>query len=204
MSLRRTFVLGFALVSSLVLPSVARATLVIPPDFTSLVKQADYVVRAVVTSVDSSWSYENGNRHIITKVGLTVSEVIAGTPPQPLVLQMLGGTVDGVTMKVDGAPVFKVGDDNILFVHGNGTQFIPLVALTNGQYPVQHDAKTGQDFVLRSNGIPLYSAQDVATPMTRLSTVKVQSDAAQPLTVSDFATQIRAEVARAGRPVAQN
>ncbi len=171
------------------------ATTVVPPSFDQLVGQADYVVRAVVKSVNSEWQIEGQNRHIITKVELDVKEVIKGSPPNPLVLEMLGGRIGSIEMKVEGAPNFFVGDEDILFVHGNGQQVIPLVAIMHGQYLVQHDAKTGEERVLRSNGVPLYSEKDVSLPMTRSSAANAQTANTPPLSVSDFARKIRASAA---------
>ena len=69
--------------------SPARATTVIAPDFDNLVKGADYVVRAVVKSVTSEYRNTPQGRAIFTKVELQVLETITGTPPSPLVLEML-------------------------------------------------------------------------------------------------------------------
>ena len=142
----------------------ASATTVIPPDFDHLVAQADYVVRAVVISVTSELRTAGPQRHIITKVELDVREVISGTPPQPLVLQLLGGKVGDEEMVVDGVPKFKVGDEDVLFVHGNGRQFCPLVALAYGRFPIKRDDK-GRAYMARANGVPLMSEQDVVKPM---------------------------------------
>jgi len=177
----------------LVLPLALRATTVNAPQFDDLVSQADYVVRAKVTAVASEWQTDGDNTHIITKVTLAVSDVIKGTPPQPLVLQMLGGTVDGVTMRVEGAPRFNVGEEHIFFIHGNGTQFTPLVALMYGSYPVFADTKTGNTYVLRSNGMPLYSEQDVSLPMSKAG-AKAQNAGAKPMSPEAFASKIRNSV----------
>ncbi|HET7535542.1 MAG TPA: hypothetical protein VFJ90_03755 [Candidatus Didemnitutus sp.] len=167
------------------------ATTVVAPSFDQLVAQADYVVRAVVKSVNSEWRTEGENKHIITKVELDVREVMKGNPPQPLVLELLGGRIGNVEMKVEGAPTFFVGDEDILFVRGNGQQVYPLVAIMHGQYLVQRDAKTGQEKVLRANGVPLYSENDVALPMTRTN-AKAQTTG-QPLTPAEFSKRIQAK-----------
>jgi len=54
---------------------------------------------------------------------------------------------------------------HVLFVHGEQRKMFPLVALMHGIYPVIREAKSGQTYILRSNGQPLYSMQDVALPM---------------------------------------
>lgn len=176
------------------------ATSVVAPDFDSLVGQADYVVRGVVKSVNSEWRVNGANRSIITKVEVTVKEVIKGSPPAPLVLQMLGGSIGQTTMVVDGAPKFKVGDEDILFVHGNGQQFSPLVGIMYGRYPVTHDAASGEDIVLRSNGSPLYDAKDVSQALTPAAA----QPAAHPLTAAEFAGKIRASVSSHQNPPPAN
>lgn len=170
------------------------ATSVIAPDFDSLVSQADYVVRAVVKSKASEWRSDSQGRHIITKVTLEVREIIKGAPPNPLVLQMLGGRMGTDEMVVEGTPKFLVGDDMVLFVHGNGRQFFPLVALMYGQYLVVRDAASGQDFIHRSNGSPLYDVNDVSKPMTAANALG--ASAARPLTATEFAGKIRMSAAQ--------
>lgn len=188
-----------------VLVTVAQATTVIPPDFQQLVSQSDYIVRAVVKTVTSEIRTDGQNRHIITKVELEVREVISGTPPQPLVLEMLGGTVGGEEMVVEGAPKFKVGDEDILFVHGNGQQFNPLVALMHGRYPIKRDAATGREYVARSNGAPLYDEKDVVLPMSDPAPARQALKAnAPPLSVADFMSRIRTAAKNTPHPPLQN
>jgi len=173
--------------------SFARATTVIPPNFNKLVSQADYIVRAVVKSVNSELSTDGGKRHIVTKVELDVQEVISGTPPQPLVLEMLGGKVGVDEMVVDGAPKFVVGDEDILFVHGNGRQFNPLVALMYGRYPILEEAGTGRRYVARANGLPLRSEQEVDKPMVAPA-VNAQASPPPALSPIEFIGRIHAAV----------
>ena len=182
--------LGLAL-----LPWPGRATTVVPPSFDSLVAQADYVVHAVVKSVSSQLQVVQGHKRIVSYVALDVREVITGNPPAQLVLQMLGGTVGNETMFVEGAPQFQVGDEDILFVHGNGTQLSPLVAIMHGRYPVVHDAMTKADYVARNNGKALYSEQEVALSMEQAPT---PLPGAVPLTKAEFIARIRQSRQNAG------
>src|SRR5450755_12874 len=96
--------------------SPIHATTVIPPTFDELVGKADYIVRAVVKSIDAELQTDGPHRHIVTHVELEVKEVIQGSPPQPLILHMLGGKLGGEEMVVEGTPKFQVGDEDILFV----------------------------------------------------------------------------------------
>jgi len=169
---------------------LVRATTVIPPAFGGLVGQSDYIVRAVVKSVSSEMVTDSYGRHIFTNVEVEVKQVVAGSPPQPLVLRMLGGRVGTEEMTVQGAPKFAVGDEDILFIHGNGVQFTPLVALMHGRYPILQDS-AGRSYVARSNGQPLYSESEVSLPMETAIPVKAATARAQPLTPEEFISRIQ-------------
>ena len=174
----------------------APATTVRPPTFAELVNESDYIVRAVVKSVTSEWREKQGQRHIFTKVEVEVLEVINGTPPQPLVLEMLGGRVGDEEMVIDGMPRFEVGQEDILFVRGNGRQFYPLTAAMHGRYPI-HRQKDGRAHVTRSNQVPLHYATEVALPMADGTVAESQQSLTSnttPLTPEQFVQQIRTAV----------
>lgn len=172
------------------------ATTVRPPAFTELVRESDYVVRARARKVESAIHERNGRKWIESKITLEVLEVIAGAPPSPLVLTMLGGRVGDEIMVVAGAPIFAVGDEDILFVQGNGVNFHPLYAMMHGRYPVKHDAATGRDYVTRNDGVPLVDVAEVALPLGEAGApgavlqrrLRRSADA---LTPADFARRIR-------------
>ncbi len=195
MNARRYLLTGLALGLSL-LPRLP-ATTVEAPDIDSLINQSDYVVRAVVKSATAEWREHAGQRYIGTRVELEVSEVIKGTPPSPLVLDLIGGRIGEDELAIQGMPKFQVGDENVLFVHGEKRKMLPLVALMHGVYPILREARSGEAYVLRSNGLPLYSTQDVSLPMNRLSAVKQQNPSARPLTAGAFIRQLRDRVATA-------
>jgi len=193
MNARRYLLTGLAL--GLALLARLPATTVEAPDIDSLINQSDYVVRAVVKSATAEWREHAGQRYIGTKVELEIREVIKGSPPSPLVLDMIGGRVGEDELAIQGMPKFQVGDENVLFVHGEQRKMLPLVAMMHGVYPILREAGSGESYVLRSNGLPLYSTQDVSLPMNRLSTVKQQNPSARPLTAAAFIRQIRDRVA---------
>lgn len=173
---------------------VAHATTVRAPDFDGMVSKSDYIVRAVVKSVTSEWRAnpeKPGQRYIGTLVELEVKEVIKGTPPSPLVLDLVGGRMEDRELTIEGSPRFTVGQENILFVKGNGRQIVPLVGMSHGYYQVRRDKVSGRDQVLRSNGRPLYDEKEVALPVSGLGSAPAHDLAAQPLSSAEFATRIR-------------
>ncbi len=188
MTARRFLLAGLAVLASLRLG----ATTVEPPEVDSLIKQSDYVVRAVIKSATPTWQQTaDGRRYISTQVELDVRETIKGAPPSPLVIELLGGRIGDDELTVTGMPALRAGDEHILFVHGNKRRLFPLVAMMHGIYPVLRDTRAGQEYVLRSNGRPLYNAAEVALPMERASSVPQQNPSARPLTSKAFIQEIR-------------
>lgn len=174
----------------------ARATTVNAPEFGELVNQSDYIVRAVVKSVVSK-HVRPESRKIVTEVELEVKEVIAGTPPQPLMLRVLGGKVGEQEMILEGVPRFETGTEGVFFVQGNGRQIYPLVAMMHGMYPIQRDAGAGREFMTRSNRVPLQDTAEVALPMTAGNAAELQRRmrrTGEALTPEQFVQRIRAAV----------
>jgi hypothetical protein len=173
---------------------VTHATSIIAPDFDHMVGDADYIVRAVVKSVTPEWRDnpdQPGQRYIATLVELEVKQVIKGTPPSPLVLDVVGGRIGDKELTIDGAPRFTVGQESILFVKGNGRQIIPLVGMKHGHYPLRHDKQTGQDQMTDSNGQPLYSEKDIGHPASSTTPSSAREPDARPLSPDEFAARIR-------------
>lgn len=182
------------------------ATTVVPPDFPQLVNESDYIVRAVVKSVTSEWREKQGHRHIFTLVELDVREVIEGNPPQPLILEMLGGKVGDTEMTVAGAPKFQVGDEDILFIQGNGLNISPLVAIMHGRYPIMKEKGSGREYLARSNKVPLQDTAEITLPVTEGVAAALQlkmKDPARALTPEQFIQRIRAAVDPSSRRLRQ-
>lgn len=186
-------VLGLAALLALVVAPL-HATTVVPPDFDQLVNESDYVVRAVVTATRAEYRSGPQGRLIVTKVLFRLQETVAGQPPATVELEMLGGQIGDDRLVVTGAPIFRVGDEDFLFVRDNGRSITPLVAMMHGRYPVRRDAATGREFMARSNDVPLQDVAEVALPMTTGEVAATQRravKAADALTPAAFAAKIR-------------
>ena len=171
-----------------------RATSVVPPEFSELVNRSDYVVRARVKSLSYEDRVSGGRELVFTKIEVEVLEVIAGTPPESVVLVMLGGRSGDRELVVAGVPQFKVGDEDILFVQGNGRNFYPLYAVMHGKYPVKRDQATGRRFVTRSNEVPLGDVAEVTLPMTDGTAAELQKRmrrTTDAMTPEDFIQRIK-------------
>lgn len=175
--------------------SATHATTVIPPEFPDLVASSDYVIRGKVKSLTNEIRQRDGREVPFTLAEITVSEVIAGTPPAMVVLQMLGGkTADGGELVVEGVPRFVVGDESIFFVKDNGTNFYPLKGVMHGIYPVKRDKATGREYVARANGLPLAATAEVGLPLAEgvmAQELRKHVKVSDALSVSEFKQSIR-------------
>ncbi|MDB6092764.1 MAG: hypothetical protein JWM32_326 [Verrucomicrobia bacterium] len=177
----------------LVAASFSRATSVVPPTFDELVNQSDYIVQAVVKSVVAeSRLSPSGDDMIYSRVELEVKQVIAGKPPATVVLQVLGGKLGDRELTIEGAPKFKVGEESVFFVQGNGTQIFPLVRMMHGLYGVHKDPATQREYLTRSNGEPLRDVSEVSGPMEHAVPAPAAASTAGALSPSVFAQKIRA------------
>ena len=146
--------------------TTASATTVVPPEFPELVNRADFIVRAVVVAVTPiAQTRPDGSSSIHSMVTLEVEKTIAGRVPNPLILDVLGGQIGDREVRVSGAPIYNVGDRAIFFVQGNGKQVHPLVRMMHGFYPVEREANSGRQYMVRANREPLTDASEVSQPI---------------------------------------
>lgn len=181
---------------ALVFAGAVRGTTVVPPEFTELVNGSDYIVHAVVKSVTAEKRPRGNGVKIVTLVELDVIEVVAGTPPEKVTLELLGGKVGEEELRVVGMPEFKVGDEDILFVSRNGRAVAPLYAMGHGRYAVTREAESGRKRVMRADGAPLQDTAQVSLPLAKGGTGELArrrmalSSALEP---AEFIQRIRAE-----------
>lgn len=191
-SLRLTLALTLGLVASLCMTPL-HATSVVPPQFDELVGESDAVIHSRVVEVRSEIATTPRGRAIVSKVTLEVIDTLVGSAPAKVVLVVLGGRVGEEEMRIEGISQFAVGDEDFLFVQGNGRQAIPLVGAMHGRYPVRRDA-TNRAYVTRDNGIPLLDTAEVGLPLTAGGAAQLQQRQRHPadaLSAADFAARIR-------------
>jgi len=193
-----------ALLLFLFAAALARATSVQPPEFPDLVDRADAIYRGHVTAVECRRVARSDAVVIRTYVTFAVERTLKGGERAEVVLDFLGGTVDGLTLEVSDVPQFAIGDRDIVFVQGNGRQFCPLVGVMHGRYRIEHDAAANRDVVLRENRLPLADVRDVVQPMTDRTTQSAASqDLSRALGAADFEAQILRQVVTAAATPAQ-
>lgn len=189
------------LATSFLLPAATRATSVTPPTFAELVDESQLIVRARVQNVRAAWVDSPQGRVIKTFVTLSVLRPLKGQAPAELTLQLLGGEIDGHGMQVAGMPRFQPGQEEFLFIAGNGVRFCPLVGLMHGRYRVLADPATGRAYVARNDSVPLASEHDVQLRQPSHALALPFKRPAEALTPLAFEQAITGEILRhAARP----
>lgn len=89
-----------------------RATLLVHGASAQRAARADAVIVGRVESTAAGWS---GGR-IVTRAQVSTELALAGTAPLSLEVIAPGGTVDGIGMRVIGAPELRAGDRAVFFL----------------------------------------------------------------------------------------
>src|SRR5262245_12393468 len=103
----------------------------------SLASSATLIVRGTVLSQKSSWNANH--RQLYTEVRLRVAQVYKGQQAQEVTIHRLGGSADGIGMRVFGEAEYRQGEEVFVFLrrlpyhHGEGSEFTP-VGLARGKF----------------------------------------------------------------------
>jgi hypothetical protein len=104
---------------------------------------AQRVVVGRATSVTPRWHRNaHGDELIVSDVVLEVEESLKGTSPAALIVEVEGGTMGELTLKVSGLPAFQRGDRAVFFLN----------ELSTGTH-VPHDRGRGILMLDRSNRV---------------------------------------------------
>lgn len=134
--------LALTLSTAIIYPQVqANGNSHIKKSISEMAGNADLVLHGKVTAVDyrNSSSTTGSGSMPHTFVTYTVSEILAGNYTAPTItLRFMGGLdkTNGMFTSGSDMPAFDMGDEDILFVSGNGASFCPLVDCSDGRFRV--------------------------------------------------------------------
>lgn len=152
--------LAFALGGALTIPLVAataQATQLQPLDLAALSERASAVVVGVVEGQRASWT-DAQRSSIVTDVRVRVTRALRGAAVGEVVtVRRLGGSIDGIGMRVAGEAGFTQGEEILLFAEGRGGSLYS-VGMTQGKMHVA--TENGRKVVYGS----LAGAELVASP----------------------------------------
>ncbi|MFH1131125.1 MAG: hypothetical protein V1754_07305 [Pseudomonadota bacterium] len=153
----------------------AHATVMLNLNLYQLVGRSDAIFAGKVIKVVSRWT--NDQRRIVTDNTFVVSQGIYGIGNgQTVTVRTLGGTVNGIGMRVSGSPKMRRGDQTILFIEKRGSHRY-VVGMQQGVFQIYQDI-AGQAKVRRDlHGVTFTKSTKPRTDFT-------------PTLLNDFVTQI--------------
>ena len=145
--MRRSLLLsGFTIALALLLPLSARASSMVPQSLDELATKSDAVVRVTTLATRTQWH----NRVIVTIARMRVTDVLLGSfaAGQEIEVATLGGTLDGVELRVAGVPHFAAGEDDVLFLGAGTFADWQVTDQAQGKFEVARDS-AGREFLTR-------------------------------------------------------
>jgi hypothetical protein len=112
---------------------------------------ATLVVRARCVSGIARWD----DREIWTFTAFAVTDTWKGNAADEITVRTLGGTVGNVTSHVAGVPVFRPGEEVVLFLEPSPAGGLAVVSWQQGTFRVHRDARTGR----------YHATQDISAPV---------------------------------------
>jgi hypothetical protein len=185
----RFLILATALAVILFAP-IAGASQLLHQTLRDLTLGSSDIVIGQVEGTRARW--DDSHRKIVTEVTVRVSESLKGVPAGSLTLTQLGGDLDGFRYAVPGSPLFRPGEEALLFVWRDAKGRAQVNGLAQGKFEITTDAATGERTVQRAlDGLRVREART-------LSLVKTGEPAPQ-LRLGDMLGEIRTIIAEGGR-----
>ncbi len=136
---------GVATLAVLAAPPALAAVLV-PAELGELAREAVVIAHGRVVAVQGVWTA--GRRSIETVVTLEVATVLKGQPVREVSLRVPGGELGRYRSVMVGAPVFREGQEVVVFLGGRAPSLPYLLGLGQGVYRVRRDPRTGAAMVM--------------------------------------------------------
>ena len=178
----------FGIITLFLCITAANSTTMVELSLKDMCQKSSHIVVARTISVNSY--LKPGQQRIYTDIVLEVTEKIKGQlqNQESLKLTVYGGTIDGITTLVVGAPTFTVGKQSVLFLlekksARSGQNHFTVVGLSQGKFNIFTDNKTNTKKVVRDQ---LESPLRLEKDGNRLSLTNSQS-----ITLTDFLNRIK-------------
>lgn len=182
-----------AVAFAVMMSSLVRATVIVPVELPELTSSATVVVRGTVVATEARWL--DGRRGIETIVTLAAGDYLKGNLGRSPTFRVPGGQIGPYRSIMVGAPVFREGDDVVVFLSASGAAEPHIVGFNQGVYRVRADAAGRR--VVESPGEREDLSQPAARPRAASHAATTGSARAHE-PVSVFLSRVRALVAARG------
>jgi matrixin len=140
-----------ALAITLAAARLADATLYVATSDRTLARRADTIVAGTVRSVTA---VATADGRIATRVTIDVDTQLKGRRSATVVVDQPGGALDDRALWIEGAPQFRIGERQLLFLAERGDGTMRTVAFGLGQYHL-HEREGRDTLAERSLGAPV-------------------------------------------------
>lgn len=155
--LRHALPFALGLSALLTCPALLAEASAALPLLSALTQRADRIVVTEVIEVRSVRESGRGDDVPVTLVTVRVERALKGAGSSQVVLEFLGGRVDGDALEVLDVPRFAVGDRDVLFLAAGGRRVSPLVGVMHGRFRLVAGADA-RERVTAHDGRPLTGA----------------------------------------------
>ena len=184
------FIIHATALAVILMAPLAGASQVLHQTLRDLTLGSSDIVVGEVEGARARW--DDSHRKIVTEITVRVSESLKGAPAERLTLTQLGGDLDGFRYSVPGSPMFRPGEEALLFVWRDAKGRAQVNGLAQGKFDITTDAATGERTLQRAlEGLRVREART-------LSLVKAGEQAPQ-LKLGDMLGEIRTILAEGGR-----
>jgi hypothetical protein len=180
---RRHLLWLLLLASPVLILMVANATTLAKLHFYELVNKSTAVARLRCLGSETFWEKDE----IWTKTRFEVIERVKGNLPGIVVVRMIGGRLEHLNARVDGAPDFRPGEEVYLFLWGPAKESLGIVGWGQGTFRIRRDPQGGVETVTQDSAdIPVLDPQ----------TGEFSRSGIQNMPVPDFLEKLRKELRR--------
>ncbi len=107
-------------------------SLVVELSLDDLVNLADYIAAGAITSIESKWNEDNTQIYTFNK--FEVSKYLKGCDDDELIIKVPGGRVGSEEQWVEDTPIFKEGEEVVLFLERKDDGTFDVVGGFQGVY----------------------------------------------------------------------
>lgn len=179
----RWVIAGLALLAGQV---TLEATVRLPADLTVLVRESRAIVHGRVIEMRSEWA--DGRRRIDSFVTVEAFDYFKGDLGPWVTFRVPGGQIGRYRSVTVGAPVFRPGDEVVLFLNARGPSIPWVLGLGQGVFRVVDDPRSSGRLVTP----PALLAGDTTEEVRRGEASR------RPVALAEFGDSVRRLVAGAG------
>jgi hypothetical protein len=167
----------------------ASATTLARMSVAQMSRTASLVVRA--RCISSAARRDQGE--IWTFTLFAVKDTWKGNAADEIAVRTLGGSVGNITSHVAGVPVFRPGEEVVLFLEPSPAGGLAVVSWQQGTFRVRRDARTGRDHATQDLSAPVLAVgPSLSSSLSTLSSVL-------PFNRDETVDQLRYEVEEASQ-----